>query len=107
MKFATGFLAIALAFGSAAPSFAADLTFTLVNKTNSVLTYFYASPVGVSDWEDDVFGDQVLGAGESIKITIADGRRACEYDLKMKFDDDTETDDVQNLCEMSTYTISE
>lgn len=107
MKFTTGLLAAALSLGFAAPSFADDLTFTLENKTSSVLTYFYASPVGVTDWEEDVFGDQVLGSGESIEITIADGRRACEYDLKMKFDDDTETEDVQNLCELGTYTIHE
>lgn len=107
MTFKTGILAAVASLALAAPSYADDLVFTLVNKTDSVLTYFHTSPVGVDEWEEDVFGDEVLGSGESIEITIADGRRACKYDIKMTFDDGTETTDVQDLCELGTYTINE
>jgi hypothetical protein len=50
---------------------AEDLKFTLKNGTKSILTNFYTSPVGVNEWEDDVFGKDVLSPGESIEITIA------------------------------------
>lgn len=89
---------------------AEDLTFTLKNGTKSVLTRFYTSPVGVSDWEGDVFGDQVLEPGESIEITIADGRDVCKYDMRFEFDDSSSletTTDTQDLCDMDTYTIHE
>lgn len=103
-----------VAFGilalSATTSFADDLVFTLKNGTNSVLTNFYTSPVSVEQWEDDVFGQQVLNPGESMKITIADGRRKCKYDMKFEFSEDSDLDtttDTQDLCEMDSYTIHE
>lgn len=66
----------------ATPSFADDLVFVLKNGTNSVLTHFYTSPVDEEDWEGDVFGNHTLAPGESIKITIADGRDVCDYDMR-------------------------
>jgi len=87
-----------------------DLTFTLKNGTQSVLTHFYTSPVGVNEWEGDVFGNQVLNPGEEIAITIADGRRVCKYDMRFEFaqsDDLDTTTDTQNLCELGEYTIEE
>ena len=105
-------LAVALPICAAlgGPALADDLTFTLVNKTKGVLTHFYTSPVGVDEWEEDVFGDDVLGSGESMEITIADGRRSCRYDMKFTFDEDSgleETTDTQDLCELGTYTLSD
>ncbi|PZU84780.1 MAG: hypothetical protein DI528_13705 [Shinella sp.] len=108
MLSAAGFLAAAILTTTAAQ--AEDLVFTLTNGTNSVLTRFYTSPVGVDDWEDDVFGKDVLGPGESVKLTIADGRTVCEYDMRFEFEEgsalDT-TEDSQNLCELGSYTIHE
>ncbi|SHO59724.1 hypothetical protein SAMN02745172_00041 [Pseudoxanthobacter soli DSM 19599] len=99
--------ALALTCGAAQ---AEDLTFTLKNGTNSVLTNFYTSPVGVGEWEDDVLGNQVLNPGESMKITIADGRDVCKYDMRFEFEDGSDldtTEDVQDLCSIGTYTIHE
>ena len=87
-----------------------DLVFTLKNGTKSVLTRFYTSPVGVSDWEGDVFGEQVLNPGETIELTIADGRDVCNYDMRFEFEESSNlatTEDKQNLCEMGSYTIHE
>lgn len=87
-----------------------DLVFTLKNGTHSVLTNFYTSPVGVNDWEDDVFGKDVLEPGESIEITIADGRRTCKYDMKFEFEENSDLDtttDTQDLCKLGSYTIHE
>lgn len=94
----------------AAPAQAEDLVFSLKNGTQSVLTRFYTSPVGVNNWEDDVFGQSVLNPGESIEITIADGRDVCKYDMKFEFEDGSDLDtttDTQDLCEMGSYTIHE
>ncbi|WP_269929419.1 hypothetical protein [Aminobacter sp. HY435] len=87
-----------------------DLVFTLKNGTQSVLTNFYASPVGVEQWEDDIFGRDTLAPGETMQITIADGRRTCDYDMRFEFEEGSDLDtttDKQNLCELGEYTIHE
>lgn len=102
--------AAALLLCTAVPANAEDLVFDLINATNSVLTHFYTSPVGVNEWEDDVFGAQVLAPGETIRLTIADGRDVCDYDMKFVFEGSAEletTTDTQNLCELGSYTIEE
>ncbi|APG82908.1 hypothetical protein [Sinorhizobium americanum] len=98
----------AFAFSSAAQ--AEDLTFTLKNDTSATLVRFHTSPVGVEEWEDDVFGSQVLEPGETIELTIADGRDVCEYDMRFEFDENSEletTVDKQDLCKLGSYTIHE
>lgn len=107
-KFAFPIIAAAV-FAMTGVAHADDLVFTLKNGTGSVLNNFYTSPVGVEKWEDDVFGDQVLEPGETMEITIADGRSVCEYDMRFEFqgEDLDTTTDTQNLCELSTYTIQE
>ena len=88
---------------------AEDLVFTLKNGTNSILNAFYASPVGTDNWEEDVFGTDALAPGDSFRITIKDGRRACEYDMRFEFqgDDLEDMEDTQNLCELGEYEITE
>ena len=101
--------AIAVVVCSSAAVRAEDLVFKLTNGTNSVLNNFHASPVGVEQWEDDIFGQQVLAPGESMQITIADGRTVCEYDVRFEFQGDAleTTTDTQDLCELGEYTIQE
>jgi len=89
---------------------AEDLVFTLKNGTNSVMTRFHTSPVNVGEWEEDVLGRDVLEPGESVRVTIADGRDVCKYDMKFEFDEDSDLDtttDMQDLCELGEYTITE
>lgn len=102
--------ALALIAATTFEAQAEDLVFKLKNNTNAVLTNFYTSPVGVNEWEDDVFGRQVLNPGEDMEITIADGREVCKYDMRFEFEEgsglDT-TEDMQDLCELGEYTIHE
>lgn len=90
-------------------AYAEDLTFTLLNKTKSVINAFYASPTGTDDWEDDILGTEALSPGESTEITIGDGRDVCDYDMRFEFQDNKlETLEVRhNLCELSHYTVEE
>ncbi|PKA41274.1 hypothetical protein [Rhizobium sullae] len=102
--------AAAVLFAVAFPAQAEDLTFKLINGTQSELTRFYTSPTGVDEWEDDVFGEQVLNPGETISITIADGRDVCKYDMRFEFDEASDldtTEDTQDLCQLGSYTIHE
>lgn len=87
------------------PALAQDLTFELINASGYDLVQFYTSPVDVGDWEEDVFGTGVLPSGNSVEVTIADGRTQCSYDLRFVFDDGDVIEDSADLCEMGSYTI--
>ena len=112
MKHSVPYLAAAfaglLAFAPAAQ--AEDLDFELTNDTSAVITYFHASPTGVDEWEEDILGSEVIGPGESVTVTIADGRDVCEYDMRFEFDDESGLEvltDTQDLCALGAYTVEE
>ena len=67
---------------TAKSALAEAVTFTLINNSSRNLEEFYASPPSVDDWEEDILGTDILAPGESVKITIDDGREDCKYDFK-------------------------
>ena len=90
----------------AAPALAEDLEFTLENRSSYDVIEFYASPYDVGDWEEDILGLDILPSGESVQITIGDGRSQCEYDLRFVFDDgDVVEKAAVDLCETGSYTL--
>ena len=98
-------LGFSLALG-ATPLLAEDLTFTLINNSTRDLHVFQTSPAGVDSWEDDVLGSDVLSAGASVSITIADGRDACVYDMRFEMEDGTELEDYDvDLCALGSYEL--
>ncbi len=99
-------LAAAALVGVSAPAFAEDLSFTLSNLSAADLTEFYASPVGVDNWEENILSGGVLASGASGEVSIADGRAVCEYDLRMVFADGDVLEDTGDLCETGSYTIN-
>ncbi len=45
-----------------------------------------------------------------MRVTIADGRRVCSYDMKFEFSEESDLDtttDTQDLCDFGEYTITE
>lgn len=95
----------AAAWAFTAPALAQDMMFTLINQTGHTLVEFYASPVTVGDWEEDILGADVLESGYSVDVLIADGRANCDYDFLMVFDDGDEVEDQVNICELGSYTL--
>lgn len=99
-------LLAALATSSAA--FAEDLTFTVHNHSSTDVVEFYASPVDVHDWEEDILDVDVLAAGESAEVTIADGRTQCTYDVRFVFEGGAVVDrEGEDLCKTGSFTISD
>jgi len=90
-----------------APAHASDLAFNFINKSSYVVVELYASPNNVKSWEEDILGTDVLGSGETVEVTIADGRRACKYDLRIVFDDGDVVEDTTNLCDTGSYTVTD
>ena len=68
-------------FGVSA-AWAEAVTFTLVNRSNRDLEAFYVAHPNESDWGEDILGKDILFPGESVEITIDDGRTDCLYDIK-------------------------
>ncbi|HYC68045.1 hypothetical protein [Brevundimonas sp.] len=99
-RFAAAFVAVAL-FAPTAMAQSASIDFTLNNETDHVLTRLFISLPSTDNWEEDILGEDVLGAGESIEISIDDGLPECVYDIRADFDDG---DSVQvarvNFCEL-------
>lgn len=89
------------------PVLADGLVFMLDNQSSYDVHEFYTSPTSVDNWEEDILGADVLPSGDAIRVTIADGRDVCEYDVRVVFEDGDVLDDVTNLCETGSYTITD
>lgn len=106
MKTAGG--AVAALMLMVAPASAEDLEFMLTNASSYAVKSFFTSPVDVEQWEEDVFGENYLPAGNQVTITIADGRTVCVYDMKFVLEDDSEfIENAIDLCETGEYTLSD
>lgn len=97
-------LTMAVSFMSSA-AYADDLVFQFSNDSSYSVVELYASPSNVGNWEEDILGLDILEAGETARVTIADGRRACEYDLRIVFEDGDVIEDTTDLCDTESYTV--
>lgn len=89
------------------PLLAEDLVFMLDNRSSYDIPEFYASPTDVEDWEEDILGSDILPAGDAVRVTIADGRDVCNYDLRVVFEDGDVLDDESDLCATGSYTVTD
>jgi len=105
---AAGALALAGMLTGAGTAVAEDLFLALENSSSAAVVEFYTSPSDVNEWEEDVLGVDVLGPGEAVDVTIADGRTQCFYDLRFVFSDNTVFEDHNvDLCETGSYMLSD
>ena len=87
---------------------AEDLTFTLTNNSSYAVKSLFTSPADVDSWEDDVFADKYLPAGNYVEVTIGDGREQCVYDMKFVLEDDSEfIEPAVDLCALGEYTLTD
>ena len=109
MKLAVaGGVAALLLAAFTAPVLAEDLDFVLTNGSSFAVKSFFTSPADVDNWEEDVFGENYLPAGNYVSITIGDGREQCTYDMKFIMEDDSEfIEKGVDLCELGEYTLSD
>ena len=91
----------------ATPALAEDIEFDFENGTTSNVVGFYASPVGVESWEDNMLSEPMApGTTGHAKFESPEG--VCEYDLQIVTDDsDPLVDQAVDLCEMDTYPIED
>jgi hypothetical protein len=90
----------------AAPACAEDLVFDLINNSSVTLHELYVSAHDTDNWEDDILGTDTLASGETVSVTIADGKDTCDYDLRFVAEDGSELERNVDLCKMSSFTLS-
>lgn len=91
----------------ASPAAAEDVSLKIVNSSSQAVSQFFTSPTEVNEWEEDVFGEDVLPAGHEVDVVVADGREQCVYDIKFIMQDGQELIDTINLCNSPTYELVE
>lgn len=101
-----GFMALVAAL-TASPVLAEDLVFTLVNESSFNIVEMYVSPVAEENWGENILTVDVVEPGVSGDVTIADGMDVCDYDLRFVTDAGAEATKEQNLCEISTFTVTD
>jgi hypothetical protein len=102
MRFAIATLATLIA----TPALSEDLVFTLVNDSSQAIVEMYVSPVGEDQWGENILYGAV-DPGVSGDVTIADGLDVCDYDLRFVSAEGGEVEQSQNLCELTTFTVSD
>ena len=100
--------AIALSSLASVPAQAEDRRVRIINDTRHTMVRFYASNSSRTTWEEDILGQRVLPAGQSVMVNIDDGSGACLFDFKAVFDDgDVLTRNQINVCQISEYRYTE
>ena len=112
----TRFPALLAAIASliAAPSIASaasggkDRYVTIRNDSSEPVHRLYATPVGVSTWEEDLLGDGTVPAGRSKRVQVDAGTNECRYRLKIVMAGGREHQQRDaNLCAVRKWTISD
>ncbi len=90
----------------AAPAFAGDADFTLVNKTGYTIRSVYIAPAKSKTWGNDRLGDGVLDHGKQRLIKFSN-KAQCVQSINITFDDDgSEVEwDGFDLCELNKITL--
>lgn len=76
----------------------------IINETDMALVEFYASNAGISDWEENMLGWDILRSGGSFVADIDDGSGYCRFDFKAVFDDGrTAVKYGVDVCRIETF----
>jgi hypothetical protein len=100
-------LAAVLAASVAAPAFAEDLEFTLINNSSHEITEMYLSPHEQNTWGENILSVPSVAPGTEGTISVTDGEQVCDYDIKVVVAAGASAEVTQNLCEMSTFTVND
>ena len=87
---------------------AEDRRVKLINESSQTIVEFHASNVGRSGFEEDILGKRTVGPGQSITINLDDGSGYCKFDfLTVMRNGQKIVKRNVNICEVSTYRISD
>lgn len=90
---------------AALPALAEDLEFTLINNSSHDITEMYLSPHDQDEWGENILTVDAVAAGDQGSISISDGERVCDYDMRFVTADGASVEDTQDLCKLGTFTL--
>jgi hypothetical protein len=84
----------------------AQQDFVLVNRTGYTIDEVYVSPSSVTNWGNDLMGEDSLENGQQLNVRFNRVTEECSFDIKVVYDDE-ETAEFRgvNLCQVSRVTI--
>lgn len=90
-----------------APAEARNLNVVIINDSHETMTHLYGSNRDRSGWENDIFGDGVLGPHERVIVDFEDNSGYCIFDIKVRWADGNEAIAWnRNVCELNSLTFS-
>ena len=98
--------ALAILGSLAAPAVAQDVSFQLVNESGLTVIEMYAAPSDAGSWGDDILGANVLPAGQTGTVTIANGEVNCSQSLLFIFEDGRTQEAMTDVCGSASFTIN-
>ncbi|MDP2801996.1 MAG: serine protease [Phreatobacter sp.] len=88
-----------------APTTGEPLSFVVQNRGAVPIQYLYIRPRGTSAWGEDRLGSDTIAARGSFQVSMP--RRGCEYDVRVRFDNDREeVRNAVNLCETTEFVVN-
>jgi hypothetical protein len=108
LKLATSTAIFSMLAGfNAQPAHADNRDFTLYNETSKSIYFLYVSPARSDTWGSDILGRDVLRSGQYTRITFPDSNfnSPCIYDVKVVFEDRTNSVGRHDLCEINSVTV--
>jgi len=108
LKFATSTVIFSIcAVFNAQLARADHLNFTLYNETSKSIYFLYVSAARSNRWGSDILGTDVLMSGGSTRITFPNqtSDSPCIYDVKVIFDNRTNSVARHNLCKVDSITV--
>jgi hypothetical protein len=102
-------VAVATVSGSAwAASDGKNRHVTVQNISSQTMRELYASPITATTWEEDLLGQRVLTAGQSIDANVDNGTTECYYDFKAVMADGKAFEHRKvNVCAASKWVIGD
>lgn len=108
LKLATSTVFFSIFAGFNAQLARADhLNFTLYNETSKSIYSLYVSAARSNTWGPDILGNSVLKSGEYTRIIFPNqtSDSPCIYDVKVVFEDRTNSVARHNLCQFDSVTV--
>lgn len=90
----------------AAPAFAADQDFQIVNRTGYQIDEVYVGASTSRSWGKDLMGRGSLEDGAKLNVSFPNRTTACSFDIKVVYNDGDEAEWSQvNLCQVSKVNL--
>jgi hypothetical protein len=81
---------------------------TVENLSSQTVRELYASPITSKIWEEDLLGQRILSAGQSISANIDNGTNECYFDLKAVLANGKAVEQRKvNVCAASKWVIGD